>query len=438
MNHVCLSAFLLETGNDKDAEKEGLLAEQQCKARQDERGLLYALSSLGDVYLKQGKYDKAILYFNNFLNTEDKAGDPYMIAQVKQKKANVLIEQKKYHEAIPLLDESMKVFVELNTIKEIKDGHLFYHRINKAMGNFETALTHLEKANQLRDTLFRQEKTKEVLKLEARYQNQTKEAENIRLQAQQAIKDTTIKSQRNYMMGGVLSLLLVSLLSFFLYRQKQKQTILNQSLSNQKDQISLLNRELNHRVKNNLAFMTSLLEMQGRRAENEETKQLLKESESRLKTLALVHTSLFKKEDSNFINLNEYLSQIVLHLQHYFELPDKKLKIVTNFIHHEVDAEDAMRLGLIVNELVTNSVKHAFGKIDDPQITITTSANEDGRIVLEYGDNGAGPSKISGDNSRGAESLGMKLIDLLRKQLKQNYLLKLNDGNFNYSSEIMI
>jgi two-component sensor histidine kinase len=197
---------------------------------------------------------------------------------------------------------------------------------------------------------------------------------------------------------------------------------MNETLKQQKDKIQLLNRELNHRVKNNLAFMTSLLEMQGRRTESAETKQALIESESRLKALALVHSQLFRSDTDTEVNLKNYLEEIKEHLLGIFSLPDKELSIETDFCDYTINAEDAMRLGLIVNELVTNSVKHAFSDIENPQITISTNINSEGKLTLNYSDNGPGISKTMGDNIK-ESSLGIKLIDLLRKQLGDRYVV---------------
>jgi two-component system, sensor histidine kinase PdtaS len=260
-------------------------------------------------------------------------------------------------------------------------------------------------------------------KLES-YEADKKETQNQLLLKDKEVKEGTIKNQK-WLLG--LSLLFLSLLSFLAYtinKQRKHQVILNEELSKQKAQIQVLNQEVNHRVKNNLAFMTSLLEMQARRTDNIETKQLLKESESRLKTLSLVHANLFNKADTTNLNLNVYLSQIVQHLQQYYALPDKVLHFNINFINNEVEAEDAMRLGLIVNELVTNSVKHAFTNISNPTIDISTTQDKSGKIYLEYKDNGPGITDKNDRNQAMKEtSLGTKLIELLTKQLDEKYII---------------
>ena len=167
--------------------------------------------------------------------------------------------------------------------------------------------------------------------------------------------------------------------------------------------------------------MTSLLEMQGRRTGNTETRQLLRESETRLKTLALVHANLFKNELDTEINLRNYLTELISHLESIFSIPGKQIDMDIQLTDYILNAEDAMRLGLIVNELITNSIKHAFDEVENPVISIQTSVNDKGKLVLNYKDNGPGITKTPSSSSTG--SLGTKLIALLKDQLGNRYVV---------------
>lgn len=245
---------------------------------------------------------------------------------------------------------------------------------------------------------------------------------NKELAINQKYKESIIRSQKMFLNISFLSLFFISLISYFLYHQSQKRKLLNLTLTEQKDKIKLLNRELNHRVKNNLAFMTSLLEMQGRRTESTEARNALKETESRLNALALVHNQLFKSESDTEVNLKRYLQEVTSHLKNIFITKENFINFKTEFIDFQINAEDAMRLGLIVNELVTNSIKHAFSNIEYPEINIQTFLDNSGILSLKYNDNGV---KINGDNIQkiGNSSLGMKLIQLLKQQLGDNYVV---------------
>ncbi|MCC6180387.1 MAG: sensor histidine kinase [Bacteroidia bacterium] len=245
------------------------------------------------------------------------------------------------------------------------------------------------------------------------------EFEKIKLNEQLAIKEIAYQKIRKNAFLGFLVMALFTV-GFFSYRSSILKN-LNQELKSKSSQIQLLNRELNHRVKNNLAFMTSLLEMQGRRTGNTETRQLLRESETRLKTLALVHANLFKNELDTEINLRNYLTELISHLESIFSIPGKQIDMDIQLTDYILNAEDAMRLGLIVNELITNSIKHAFDEVENPVISIQTSVNDKGKLVLNYKDNGPGITKTPSSSSTG--SLGTKLIALLKDQLGNRYVV---------------
>ncbi len=246
-----------------------------------------------------------------------------------------------------------------------------------------------------------------------------KESENTILKTQQKLTTEKVVAQKNYLLGGAAVLILLSSLLVLLVKQSRQRKKSNEVLSHQRDQIALLNRELNHRVKNNLAFMSSLLEMQGRRSQSEEAKQVLRESESRLRALSLVHTQLVSNNENKTINLKTYLESILSHLQNIFEIPGKTLEIHANLVDHTIDAEAAMRIGLILNELVTNSVKHAFDDVASPTIHIRTILRSE-KLELSYRDNGPGTQYFTFPDQAAVgstTSMGQKLLELLLRQL---------------------
>jgi two-component sensor histidine kinase len=210
-----------------------------------------------------------------------------------------------------------------------------------------------------------------------------------------------------------------------MWRQRNKLKSFNTEISNQKDKIDTLHKELNHRVKNNLAFMTSLLEMQGRRTSSEEAKEIVQDSESRLRALSLVHSHLYDKTESTNINLKTYLQDISNNLEQIFSKPDRRLNINNDIDELEVDAEIAMRIGLVLNELVTNSIKHAFNDHKEAIVNIGSFIGADNKINLKY-DDGSEFNLDTFDTSA-SNSMGAKLIKLIRSQLRQEVVFQFGD-----------
>lgn len=276
-------------------------------------------------------------------------------------------------------------------------------------------------------TKLREDITKqEVEAYRVEFETSKKEMENKNLIVQQQLDKSVIERQSTMLTLGLSALGLFVLFTSVLLRQRKKLKKLNQDLSTQKRQIQTLNQELNHRVKNNLAFMTSLMEMQGRRVENVEAKHILRESESRLKTLSIVHSKLFQNELDTKIDLKRYLNEITTHLQKVFTIQDKDLQLKTSFDSIMIEAEEAVRIGLILNELFTNSVKHAFKNVANPTIAIRTNTTNDGKIKLSFEDNGPKEfnKEINSSKVDSNGSIGLKLIQLLRKQLDHRLILQ--------------
>ncbi|MGE5356175.1 MAG: tetratricopeptide repeat protein [Deltaproteobacteria bacterium] len=423
LTKICnnLGQYYLNTENFKAAEKslnEALFYNKE--KNESDLGFTYFL--LGKLYYRKGDYKRALELIQKSIKIDKNLKNNSRLTDSNIVLADINSSLKRYEEAKSIYENVIPQFIgssKRNSIIELKIRRILYElkKINR-----EDLVKMLNEYLQLTDSIDIQANFRVVSEKEIKYQTKLKEAENQTLKAEKSLQKAKLSSQNKMLLGGGIGLGVISLLSLLLYRQSHKRKLMNETLIQQKDKIQLLNRELNHRVKNNLAFITSLLEMQGRRTESAETKQALIESESRLKALALVHSQLFRSDTDTEVNLKNYLEEIMEHLLGIFSIPGKALNIETDFCDYAINAEDAMRLGLIVNELVTNSVKHAFTDIENPQIIISTNINSEGKLTLNYSDNGPGISKTMGDKIK-ESSLGIKLIDLLKKQLGDRYVV---------------
>lgn len=373
--------------------------------------------------------NKEIVGFEKVKNETSIVKDRLRNMIMKEENRNIILKYFKEHDV--LSDSLEKIKLNSKTTEIIEK----YQSIQKEIDNQRLTNKNLLLLNSNNLLMLKTESEtnakKEVeianlkLELDLKESNSAKSEisyKNKLLEKEALLNTENLKNKNKLILiGSILILLIITLLSYVGYQVMAKSK-LNETLTAQKNQIQLLNSELNHRVKNNLSFMTSLLEMQGRRSHNLEIKEALKESENRLKALALVHSQLFKSESDTEVNLKKYLQEVTLYLKEIFTTKDKPIEFETNYVDFQINAEDAMRLGLIVNELVTNSVKHAFYDVKNPMIRINTSINAAGKLSLNYADNG--PKRITDlENNLPAESLGLKLISLLKKQLGDRYIL---------------
>jgi len=188
----------------------------------------------------------------------------------------------------------------------------------------------------------------------------------------------------------------------------------------------VLLKEIHHRVKNNMQVISSLLFIQARSIEQPDVREMLLESQNRIRSIALVHEKLYQSRDLERIEYKDYLEKIARHIfESYQVTPHQiRLNVIADPVYLSIDK--AVPLSLIVNELITNSIKHAFPKRGEGEIRIYLSLRN-GRYHLIYEDNGPGlPDEIV---LKGTHTLGMQLIQGLAGQLDGTCTYDKSDGS---------
>ncbi|UTB32471.1 MAG: PAS domain S-box protein [Methanobacterium sp. ERen5] len=181
---------------------------------------------------------------------------------------------------------------------------------------------------------------------------------------------------------------------------------------NEKD---TLLREIHHRVKNNLQIISSLLSLQSRYIQDSDTLEVFKESQNRVRSMAIVHEKLYKSDNISKIDFGEYIDDLVNNLLYNYNIEPDKIRFNTNIENIFFDVDTCTPCGLIVNELLTNSVKHAFPGDMNGQISIDLKDN-DGTYTLYVRDDGVGfPENVDHTNT---DTLGLQLVTNLVNQLE--------------------
>ncbi len=185
-------------------------------------------------------------------------------------------------------------------------------------------------------------------------------------------------------------------------------------------------KEIYHRVKNNLMVISSLLNLQSSYIKDKDTQDIFKESENRAKSMALIHENLYRSGDLKHLNFSEYIEKLSKDLYHTYTLDKNLVKLMLNIEVIKLDIDTSIPLGLILNELLTNSLKHAFPDGRSGMITVELQQKFDGRLKLSVSDNGIGfPSDLDFKNT---ESLGMMIINTLTQQIEGEINLDRSNG----------
>jgi PAS domain S-box-containing protein len=189
------------------------------------------------------------------------------------------------------------------------------------------------------------------------------------------------------------------------------------------DEKSMLLKEIHHRVKNNLQIIASLLNLQSRYIRDESTLAAIRESQNRVKAMALVHEKLYRADDISHISLLDYLKFLGTGLFQFYDARSRGIQFRLEIHDVNVDISSAIPLGLIINELISNSLKYAFPEGRKGEIAI--SVQKDGHtLTVIFSDTGTGiPADLDWQNT---QSLGLRLVNTLVDQM--NGTIELDRG----------
>ena len=300
---------------------------------------------------------------------------------------------------------------------KIKALKLVYEtkKLNRKDGE---ALQYYEEYNRLNDSLINDE-IKAQAKLKS-YQQEfeiQKELEQKDIEKRLAIAEAQESSQNNKMIFGAIVLIVLVLFVLVLYYRNKKISIQKDVIQAQSEERKVLLKEIHHRVKNNFQIICSVLRLQAGESKDPTISKALEDAVNRIQSMAEVHELIYKQESFTHINPEEYfeiLTKTLVHSQYTDEI-----KYHVNVSVANLSVETMINLGISLNELITNSIKHAF-KENINQASIWIEMKQEGeRYHLKYWDNGSGYS-----DKMTKKSFGIELIQILIEQLNGEMVVK--------------
>ena len=232
------------------------------------------------------------------------------------------------------------------------------------------------------------------------------------------IKDLQLSNTRLLSIAMVIICLLTVIILLIFYKKfriKKK--------SDEEKEILL--KEIHHRVKNNMQIILSILNLQARKANDAKITDFVKEGESRIQSMAIIHEKLYQSDNLADISFNEYINQLVEFIYQVYNVDKKKIPYAIDARNIHLDINTAVPLGLIVNELVCNSLKHGFKEKENGSISIQLDQLQLKEYKLTITDTGDGlPENF---DIKKASTLGLKLIQTLTRQI--NGTLEIGDGS---------
>jgi two-component sensor histidine kinase len=288
----------------------------------------------------------------------------------------------------------------------------------------------LERENALQNVELEQKQTiQQGLERENKLKNTelNKETElNKTLQTQNGLMLENSKNETIIRWLMIAALIGFTALGINYYRSYRRQKLDNLQIAKQAEDLKTLMKEVHHRVKNNLQLIVAMLRMQHRTIEDKAAIDALVNSENRLHAIAMVHEKLYKTENITSVLLKDYLQELidVLAVQYHKASKPVQFKIVDN-TELSTTLDTAIPVGLIVNELVTNSLKYAFTNIEHGEIKLEIS-RIDNKYQLSIKDNGIGLP--NGHLPETPNTLGLRLVNLFTDQLNGSLQYSSNKG----------
>lgn len=202
----------------------------------------------------------------------------------------------------------------------------------------------------------------------------------------------------------------VSGIGFDITENKINEEKITQSLK-EKD---VLLKEVHHRVKNNMQVISSILNLQSSYVKDTYALNLLKECQNRIKSMAFIHESLYQTKNFESVNFSEYVTTLSKNLVHTYSINTKKIKLILTLDKLYLSLDASIPCGLIINEIISNSLKYAFPDNRDGIIFVNLAVVKN-KVSIEVGDNGIGiPDSVDVKNT---QTLGLQLVDTLVEQI---------------------
>lgn len=388
------------------------------------------MSDLLSAYTETGNFDAAQKYIEPLLKLIDQIQDEDNIAKDNGRRLliNYFLATKQYDKIQPLLKSSREYALRRKQLKLLSVIEHYSFKLDSANHDFISAIAHYQKYKALDDSVSKRNQDKQMATLQVQFETQKKNQKIDLLIRQGELQSSALKNQRlarNMLYGGIVLLILLLALGYNRYQIKRRS---NQELSAQQDEINEQNeclkqllserdwllKEVHHRVKNNLQIVISLLNSQASYLKDPAMLGVLKESQNRMRSISLIHQKLYQGDNLSGIDIHSYIHDLSDHLQYSFNTQDK-IKFSLDVETINMDVSQAVPIGLILNEAITNSIKYAFNGMDKGEVSIKLRITGENHMHLSIADNGIG---LPADLDIGQlNSLGMKLMKGLSRQI---------------------
>ncbi len=416
------------------------------------------------ILINQGRYDEA----EAFLKTNNPLfNNPHLIKHKEEKnilKAKIAlaksqyslaediiakIDQSSYNEySLPLIKMDImrgEIALAKNQLQELgailkkikmhldQVDHLDVERSYHALasnyfqqtGNFKKANEALLTKEIIQDSLYNIQRINLAQNLESKYKRVQQDQQIATMSIQEELSQTRMTQQRWLIFGALFIATIFAGLFLKFSQQNKKIKEQNIVISKALAEKEILLKEIHHRVKNNLQVISSLLGLQSRKIKDQAALDAINEGRTRVQSMSLIHQNLYKENNLTGVEIKNYLGKLCKNLFATYNISNEQIHLKTSIENIILDVDSIVPIGLILNELISNALKHAFPKGGSGIININISENTDGLLIVVQ-DNGIGMK--SDDPLVDSDSFGYHLIKVFQRKLNADLNISTSNG----------
>ncbi|ALM08817.1 histidine kinase [Sediminicola sp. YIK13] len=379
-------------------------------ALNDDLILAYTSGNLGMAYAAQGKTLEAKQKLETAIEILVILGDPYSLSIFLAEMGNIYTKERQLIKAEMKFLEALDLARHNGLKEQIRDFSALLSTFYENQQLYKKALIYKKDFQKYQDSLVNKANIQKIEQLKAGYEINKRETEINLL-------NTINANQRNKMLILGVGIFIFSLLAYMLYKSNKaikkvskRVSAQNVIIEKREQEKALLLKELNHRVKNNLQMISSLLNLQSRELSGHPAQEALLTGKNRVEALSLVHQKLYQEGIETKVFLKDYIEELVLGLFYGYNISfEPELDIDDS----SISIDKAIPIALIVNEMVVNSLKYAYNGTPSPKFRLVLKKVND-TLEINISDNGIGFTEKEGAKQN---SFGLKLIKSLISQL---------------------
>lgn len=400
----------------------------------DKAGIAISLSNIGTIYKAENKLDTALHFYLESLKIREEINDKPGLIKIHSNISDLEFESRNIESAKMHGLLSLHLAQELGLIEGIKNAARFLSEIYKYEKKWEQAFNMQELYHQMKDSIRNTSTELNALKQQSQYDLERAAKENELLVKENDIQQLKTLRNRITAIFFIVAFIFTLIIILYIYRGYRKKVVINELLEVQKNEAQRKNeeknmmlKEIHHRVKNSLQVVSSLIRLQANEVDDERIGKMFEETQNRVLSIARLHEQMYNSENLKEINIKTHFTPLIKDLIKDYNM-GVKINLNIDLPDVEMSSKTLIPLGLIINEMISNSLKYAFvGKTEG---VITIEIKPIGAVMFEMiiGDNGVGmPKDFDFENST---SLGTQLIHIFTEQLNGTIKRLEHEGTF--------